>query len=453
MKLELSASGIFRAAVLAACLLPMKAGAFTWETASPESQGLDPDALEAIWGDISERQTDVLLVIRNDLIVFEGYASGWSRNQEHYTASLAKALVGGMTLILAMDDGLIDPEDFAADYVTQWAGVPWKEDIRIKHLATHTSGIEDAEEDGIPHEELTGWKGDFWRGLDPPDDPFTISRDLAPVLFAPGTDDHYSNPGMAMLSTCVSSAIRDSAEPDLKAMLKARVMDPIEVPDDEWEISYLRPEWPWGDRYDPWVVDGLTLYANWGGGMYSPNASARVGRLMLRRGNWDGVQLIGADVVDRALQHAGLPGASGLGWWVNRTETGARVFESAPDDAFWGMGAGQQFLLVVPSLNLIVVRNGDDLDPGGDSEAYLEAHLVDPLMAAVTDEPVPDGEPPLPEPADETTPDDADAALEPVDAPADASADAPESDGGEGGPGSADGGCGCSLVYPAALFR
>jgi hypothetical protein len=33
---------------------------------------------------------------------------------------------------------------------------------------------------------LTGWKGDFWKRLDPPNDPFTISRDQTPVLFDPG---------------------------------------------------------------------------------------------------------------------------------------------------------------------------------------------------------------------------------------------------------------------------
>ena len=32
-------------------------------------------------------------------------------------------------------------------------------------------------------------------------------------------------------------------------------------------------------------------------------------------------------------------------------------------DAVWGAGAGDQLLLVVPSLNLIMVRNGQTLEP------------------------------------------------------------------------------------------
>ncbi len=75
-----------------------------WPTATPESQGLDPARLESLWNDLQQRHTDALLVIRNDRIVFERYASGFSRTTPHGTASLAKALVGGVSLMVAMQD-------------------------------------------------------------------------------------------------------------------------------------------------------------------------------------------------------------------------------------------------------------------------------------------------------------------------------------------------------------
>ena len=37
-----------------------------------------------------------------------------------------------------------------------------------------------------PHEKLPGWKGQFWKRLAPPGDPFTLARDHAPLLFDPG---------------------------------------------------------------------------------------------------------------------------------------------------------------------------------------------------------------------------------------------------------------------------
>jgi CubicO group peptidase (beta-lactamase class C family) len=158
-----------------------------WLTVAPESQGMASAKLEAVWANLQKRHTTALLVIHNDRIVFERYASGYHRTKPHYTASMAKALVGGVGLMLAMHDGRITPDDLAGKYVPQWANDPQRMGITVRHLASHTSGIEDAEANDLPHGELTGWKGDFWKGLPPPNDPFTIARDLAPVCDVPGT--------------------------------------------------------------------------------------------------------------------------------------------------------------------------------------------------------------------------------------------------------------------------
>jgi hypothetical protein len=60
--------------------------------------------LEAAWDNLLKRHTTAFLVIRNDKIVFERYAPGFSRTRPHYTALLAQALVGGVSLMLAMND-------------------------------------------------------------------------------------------------------------------------------------------------------------------------------------------------------------------------------------------------------------------------------------------------------------------------------------------------------------
>ena len=52
-----------------------------WTTASPESQGMSPTALESAWAVLKDRQTTALLVIRHDRIVFERYAPGYSRTK------------------------------------------------------------------------------------------------------------------------------------------------------------------------------------------------------------------------------------------------------------------------------------------------------------------------------------------------------------------------------------
>jgi CubicO group peptidase (beta-lactamase class C family) len=343
-----------------------------WPVATPESQGLLAAKLDAMWNELRERKTTAFLVIRNDRIVYERYADGFSRWTPHYTASLAKSLVGGLSLMLAMDDGRARPDDLASRFVLQWAGVPRKSEITLRHLATHTSGMEDAEADHLPHDRLAGWKGDFWKRRPAPHDPFTISRDITPVLETPGTKRRYSNPGMAMLSYCLAASLRGEPQTDLRSLLRKRVMDPIGVAKKEWSVGY-------GETT---MVDGLPLVASWGGGAFSPNACARVGLLLLHKGDWQGKQLISRAMVQDATQNAGMPNHSGLGWWVNREPDGTLVWPSVPGDAFWGLGAQGQFLLVVPSLNLIVLRTGGPLTKADDAQSEIGPFVVNPLMQA-----------------------------------------------------------------------
>jgi CubicO group peptidase (beta-lactamase class C family) len=95
-------------------------GGSAWQVASPESQRLDSGRLDAWCEELAERGTQSLLVVRNDRIVCEWYAPGRGPAQRHYTASLAKALVGGMSMLLALADGRIDVDDPAHKYIPAW---------------------------------------------------------------------------------------------------------------------------------------------------------------------------------------------------------------------------------------------------------------------------------------------------------------------------------------------
>ena len=325
-----------------------------WTNASPESQGMSSGRLDAIWASLQNRQTTAFLIIRNDKIVVERYAPGYGRTKPHYTASMAKALVGGVSLMMAMDDRRITPDDLASKFVPQWTNDPKKNRITVRQLATHTSGIEDAEADNLPHGRLNGWKGDFWKRL-----PVRPTRSPSPGILHSCWTCRGRRSGTAIRvwrcsATVSPPAVEAEKDTDLRSLLKHRIMEPLGVPDSEWSIGYGTTA----------KMEGLPLVATWGGGTYSPNAVARDGRLMLHKGNWEGEQLISPSVAKAATTHSGLPGHSGLCWWVNSAWQGSKLWKSAPEDAFGGAGAGHQFLLVVPGLNLIVVRNGEQLDKG-----------------------------------------------------------------------------------------
>ncbi len=373
-------------------------GDFEWQKAAPEAEGMSSAKLDAAKDILAKKGTKTFLVVRNDKIVYEWYAPGFGAEQKHGTASLAKALVGGVSLMLALNDGRLGADDPACKFIPQWKDDPQKSKITIRHLATHSAGVEDAEQGDMAHTDLPGWKGQFWK-RDP--DPFTISRDKAPIIFEPGTQYAYSNPGMAMLSYAITASLKGAKQTDVRTLLRERIMQPIGVEDDDWSIGY-------GQTYK---VNGLNLVANWGGGGYTARATARVGRLMLRKGNWQGRQLVDSKWVEEVIKYAGTPlpdrvsrasrpriagrmpathpnPASGLGWWTNFDGVWAKV----PRDAFAGAGAGNQVLLVVPSLDLIVVRNGANLYDASKGEGFwggIEQYLFNPVMEAVGS--VPDG--------------------------------------------------------------
>jgi CubicO group peptidase (beta-lactamase class C family) len=337
-------------------------------------------ALEA-WKDrLAALKTTGLLVIHRGEIVCEWYAPGHDQNRRQGAASLSKAMVGGMSLMIALQDGRIGIDDPAAKYIPAWRNDPLKSKITIRHLATHSSGIEDAEQDKIPHMELPGWKGAFWKRTP---DPFTPAIHQAPVIFTPGTKYAYSNPGMGALAYAVTASLNGAPQTDLHSLLKARVFDPLGVPGDHWSIGYGQP----------YEIDGLKLWGNWGGGAFTPRATARVGQLMMHEGRWEGKRLFDAALVRRMVAYAGTPlparpegnpaPGSGLGWWTNFDGAWPKV----PRDAFAGAGANQVVLLVVPSLDLVAVRTGGWMGTPDRFWGGILEYVFDPLVEALAPAP------------------------------------------------------------------
>lgn len=340
-------------------------------------EGLDISALERLKDQLAARQTTGLLVRRHNRTVYEWYAEEWGAEKPHYAASMAKSLVGGMSLLLALDEGRISADDPAWKYIPYWKQDPLKSRITIRQLATHTSGLEDAEDGGKPHSELTGWKGNFWKRKP---NPFWIAIHETPVIYPPGTKFAYSNPGFAALAYAITASLRGGPQRNIYTLLKERLMDPLGVAARDWSIGYDGPS----------ELDGLKIYATWGGASYTARATASIGQLMLQRGQWSGHQLISRKWAETVVRYAGMPLpdrqkegpflASGLGWYVNFDGAWPQV----PRDAFVGAGAGHQVLLVIPSLDLVVVRNGTALEPK--APTYWGAmfdDLITPLMKAI----------------------------------------------------------------------
>jgi CubicO group peptidase (beta-lactamase class C family) len=95
-----------------------------WPVATPESQSMSSARLDVIKERLAAKKTRAFLVVRNDRVVYEWYAPGVTATTKQGTASLAKALVGGMSLAVAITDGKISLDDPAAKFVPQWKDDP-----------------------------------------------------------------------------------------------------------------------------------------------------------------------------------------------------------------------------------------------------------------------------------------------------------------------------------------
>lgn len=347
-----------------------------WDTAAPEDHGLDQWKLDSLQANLEIRGTKAFLVVRQNKVVYEWYAPGYGPKTRHGTASLAKSLVGGMALLVALNDERVDPDDPAWKYIPAWQDDPLRSKITIRHLATHSSGIEHPNKPDKTQGNEAGWKGVYWRERPRR---FSIALTQAPILFPPGSQFHYSGPGTSALAYAITASLQNAPQADIRTLLMERLMDPMGVPANAWSISY-------GESYE---IDGMILYDFAGGGAYTARAAARVGQLMLDKGLWEGQQLVDAAAVELAISHASPPGmkrpldepSPGLGWWTNHDGT----WSSLPDDAFAGVGIDHQLLLVIPSLDLVVVRFGNQLGesrPNQDGDYYddLEKYLFEPLM-------------------------------------------------------------------------
>ncbi|MEM7781468.1 MAG: serine hydrolase [Pseudomonadota bacterium] len=92
---------------------------------------------------------------------------------------------------------------------------------------------------------------------------------------------------------------------------------------------------------------------------------ANLGQLYLQDGVWKGERLLPEGWVDYVSdpsgpQPQGTNWGYGAGWWTFRRPEG-NAFEGIPDDAFAARGNRGQYVVVVPSRNVVIVRRGEDM--------------------------------------------------------------------------------------------
>jgi len=290
-----------------------------WETASPESQGLDPERLargiervEALSGARS------LLVVRNGRIVAERSFAGSDLNRRpHDIKSASKSLLSALVGI-ALEAGWIDGLDATvADLLPGYAeGLPpEKRRISLADVLAMSAGL--ASTSG---EHYGAWvsNGDWTRAA--------LAR---PLTAEPGTEFTYSTGSSHLVSAILTEATGKS----VLELAREHLTGPVGIAIHSWQRS---PE--------GYYFGGNSFQT-------TPRDLARLGQLYLEEGRWNGRQVVPASwVAESTTRHAeGWPhryGAYGYLWWLPPDD---------PWDSYAAVGYGGQFLYVVPELRMLLV--------------------------------------------------------------------------------------------------
>ena len=194
--------------------------------------------------------------------------------------------------------------------------------------------------------QTSDWQGTLWGKPDwadrPQGDP---ARWQARPRNAPGTVFSYNDVRVNLLALAALNVWRRP----LPQVLREHVMDPIGA----------SRTWRWHGYANSWIVlDGEMVQsvsggAHWGGGMWiSTRDLARFGYLTLRRGQWGDRQILS----ERWIRMATTPGVDRKYGFMNYfLNTGRRALPSAPEQAFWHLGAGSNIVYVDPVNDLVIV--------------------------------------------------------------------------------------------------
>ena len=187
-------------------------------------------------------------------------------------------------------------------------------------------------------------------------DQFAINA-AAPQMAAPGTRWAYQTAMFHLLYHLVAHA---AGEP-FEAFAARNLTGPLGMQHTDWVTSVGKGANGPVTNYYTAACSGRDL--------------ARFGLFALRGGRWAGKQVVSASYLKQATAPSqDLNPAYGLLWWENaRPGYGAGEavrgtadlrFDGSPRDTFAALGAGVQAVLVVPSLDLVVVRQGQPPSPG-----------------------------------------------------------------------------------------
>lgn len=296
-----------------------------WETISPSELGWCTDSLNSLIDYVGDNNSKAFIILKGGKIVVEEYFGTFTQDSVWYWASAGKSLTSVLVGI-AQQQGLLSIDDPSSQYL----GVGWtsctpeqEAAITIRNQLSMNSGLDD----GVPESSCT-------------------LNTCLQYLTAPGNRWSYHNAPYTLLDGVIENAAGVSLNNFLLNNVSLRT-----------------------------GIYGLYVQIQYNNVFFSKARNfARFGLLAQNRGVWanDSILTDQSYFTEMVNPSQNLNQAYGYLWWLNGYDSfmlpqsqitfNGALMPDAPMDVFSGIGKDDQYVMVSPSEDMVVVRMGNSPD-------------------------------------------------------------------------------------------
>ncbi|MCH6234404.1 serine hydrolase domain-containing protein [Cognataquiflexum rubidum] len=272
--------------------------------------------------------THMIVVLHKGQLVAEGYGNDHDINTKHTSWSMGKSIIS-ILVGLQVDRGVLslDQNGLLSDWSDE------RKTINLKNMLQATNGLDWVED--------YGGVSDATKMLFLNPDAAAIAASK-PLKYEPGTYFYYSSGTTNIVSKILRNQL---GEENYQRLPYEGLFYKIGMHNTVMEKD----------------ASGTFVGSSF---VFAPARDfARLGLLMLGKGNWLSEQVLSEDWVEFATTPAiAAPmGEYGAQWWLNAgnpSRPDKKKFPSLPNDAFYAGGFEGQWILVIPSKDLVIVRLG-----------------------------------------------------------------------------------------------
>ena len=277
-----------------------------------------------------------MIVIENGEVISQTFANDGGPQKAGPLASGTKSFSSAIAAAAVMD-GFLSLDELAADTLVEWRNHPRKSQITIRQILSLSSGIKTPRPGGVP----------------------TYADAVAlPMGANPGEGFEYGPANFQIFGEIIRRKLISfdgGRYEDASSYLQARVFDPLNVTPRRWTDG--------ADGYPRLSTGVVMTAADW----------ARFGQFILQGGVWDDRKLVDSETLAQSFQESDANAGYGLSWWLNNKpdqqiidasdtlKNATDLFtnpaaEFLPKDLIIAAGSGDQRLYIVPSMDLVIVR-------------------------------------------------------------------------------------------------